>query len=107
MPRHFTQDEFELFKRRERCLLHCIKRRKEGTKFQIEERERRLEILETLTLYQFNLSQARGLENIIREDYIIYDFHFSTRAEQEARIKYLMRGRKRDECLKLLRSSYK
>ena len=104
---HFTQDEFEKIKLRSYLLLQCMRRRKEGTRFELEERQREIEILNNLTLSQYNQSLVRGLENIVRQDFIIYNFKFRTRAEQELTIKTLMRGRKRDKCLKLHRSTYR
>ena len=104
---HFTQDDFEKIKLRSYLLLQCMRRRREGTSFELEERRWEIEIMNNMTLSEFNESRACGLQNFVRPNFLIYKFKFCTRAEQEAKIKYSMRGRKRDNCLKLLRSTYK
>ena len=103
---HFTQDDFEKIKRRYYLLLQCMRRRREGTRFELEEKQREIEILNNLTLSEYNKSRVCGLENIVREDFIIYDFRYRTRVEQELSVMTYVKGGDQKKHLRLLRSTY-
>ena len=66
-----------------------------------------IKIEQSMSPSEYAQSRICGLENFIRKDFIIHDFQLRTKAEQEASIKYLMKGGQRDYYLRLLRSTYK
>ena len=83
-----------------------VEKKKSEQKSEYEKR-RVLEIEKSMSPSEYAKSRICGLENFVRKDYYMYEFGFNTRAEQEARIKYFMKGRERYDCLRLLRSTYK
>ena len=84
-----------------------MRRRNEISEKEYRQKRRVIKIELNMSPLEYLRSKVCGLENLIREDFIIHDFEFQTRAEREARIKYLMKGGKRYNCLRLLRSTYK
>ena len=84
-----------------------MRRRNEISEKEYNQKRRVIKIELSMSPLEYLESKVCGLENLIREDYIIHDFEFRTRAEQEASIRYLMKGWEREKYLRLLRTTYK
>ena len=84
-----------------------MRRRDEISDKEYNQKRRVIKIELNMSPLEYLESRVCGLENLIRKDFIIHDFELRTRAEREASIKYLMKGGKRYECLRLFRSTYK
>ena len=87
--------------------LDRMRARNEISNKEYNQKRRVIKIELSMSPLEYIRSQVYGLENLVRKDFITHEFELRTRAEQEASIKYLMKGAEREKHLRLLRSTYK